>query len=67
MATPVRIGVVGLGYWGPNVVRNLSDSSAFDLAYLCDSRRGALDQSEGRYPGVRCTTHFDQLLRDDEV
>jgi len=67
MATAVRIGVVGLGYWGPNLVRNLADTSAFDLAYVCDSRQEALDPSDGRYPGVRCTTHFDELLRDEEV
>ena len=67
MATPVRIGVVGLGYWGPNLARNLADTSAFNLAYLCDSRQEALDPSEGRYPGARCTTDFDELLRDDEL
>jgi protoporphyrinogen oxidase/predicted dehydrogenase len=67
MTDRVRIGVVGLGYWGPNLARNLADSSAFDLAYLCDSRQGALDASAGRYPGVRGTTRFDELLRDDEV
>jgi protoporphyrinogen oxidase/predicted dehydrogenase len=68
MAAPLRIGVVGLGYWGPNLVRNLADStSAFELAYLCDSRQEALDASQGRYPGVRCTTSFDEVLRDDDV
>jgi protoporphyrinogen oxidase/predicted dehydrogenase len=67
MAPPVRIGLVGLGYWGPNLARNLSDSSAFDLTYLCDSRQQALDSTERRYTGVRCTTRIDELLRDDEL
>jgi protoporphyrinogen oxidase/predicted dehydrogenase len=67
MVTPVRIGLVGLGYWGPNLARNLADSNAFELAYLCDSRQEALGPSKGRYPEVRCTTRFDELLQDDEV
>jgi predicted dehydrogenase len=34
----LRIGIVGLGYWGPNLVRNLAEAPAFDISYLCDLR-----------------------------
>ena len=34
MAAPVRIAVVGLGYWGPNLVRNLAELSAFEITHL---------------------------------
>ena len=33
---PLRVGVVGLGYWGPNLVRTFMDSPLFEVAYLCD-------------------------------
>ena len=46
----LRIGVVGLGYWGPNLVRNLAEAAAFDLACLCDVRPKPLDALSRRYP-----------------
>ena len=64
---PLRIGVVGLGYWGPNVVRNLADSVDFELAYLCDLRADALEALASRYPGIRCTSSFEEILSDESV
>ena len=63
----VRIAVVGLGYWGPNLVRNLAESEAFELAYLCEKRERALDAVSRRYPGVACTTRFEEVLRSENV
>ena len=65
--TPLRIGVVGLGYWGPNLVRNLADSIAFELAYLCELRADVLDAVASRYPGIRCTPHFEEVVSDEAV
>ena len=59
------IGVVGLNYWGPNLVRNFSDLS--ELTWLCDLDRGQLAQIGARYPDARTTTNFDDLLADDSV
>jgi protoporphyrinogen oxidase/predicted dehydrogenase len=64
---PIRVAVVGLGYWGPNLVRNLAESAAFDLAYLCDLRPDALEAVLRRYPGIRSTTRFEEVLRDRDV
>jgi protoporphyrinogen oxidase/predicted dehydrogenase len=64
---PVRIGVVGLGYWGPNLVRNLAESPSFDIAYLCDLRPAAIEAVAARYPGAPCTTRFEEILRDPDV
>ena len=64
---PLRIGVAGLGYWGPNVVRNLADSVDFELAYLCDLRADALEALASRYPGIRCTSSFEEILSDESV
>jgi protoporphyrinogen oxidase/predicted dehydrogenase len=65
--TRVRIAVVGLGYWGPNLVRNLADSETFELAYLCDLRSHVMEPLARRYPAARCTTRFEEVLRDSTV
>ena len=50
---PVRIGVVGLGYWGPNIARNVFASEDASLAWVCDLRPSALEAFARRYPGLR--------------
>jgi predicted dehydrogenase/protoporphyrinogen oxidase len=64
---PVRIAVVGLGYWGPNLVRNLAELSAFEITHLCDLRQEVLEAVQGRYPHAQTTTRFEEILRDDAV
>jgi protoporphyrinogen oxidase/predicted dehydrogenase len=63
----VRVGVVGVGYWGPNLVRNLIESPGFEVAYMCDLRPEALATVAGRYPSVAVTARFEDILRDEEV
>jgi predicted dehydrogenase len=63
----VRVGVVGLGYWGPNLARNLSELPAVELAYFCDLRPDVLDLTSRRYPGVPCTTDLGAVLADTSV
>lgn len=63
----VRIGVVGLGYWGPNLARNLADLPQYELAALCDLRPDLLDQVGRRYPGIRRTTSVDDVFADDTI
>src|SRR5215218_1124032 len=63
----VRVAVVGLGYWGPNLVRNFADSPLFDIAYACDLRPGALESISSRFPTIACTTRFEDVLRDGSV
>jgi protoporphyrinogen oxidase/predicted dehydrogenase len=64
---PLRVGVVGVGYWGPNLARNLAESVDFEIAHLCDLRADALEAVSRRYPGVRCTTHFEDILGDGDL
>jgi predicted dehydrogenase len=63
----VRLAVVGLGYWGPNLVRNLVELPEAELAYVCDLRAETLRAVGRRYPGVRGTTSFDEVLADPDV
>src|ERR687897_2164388 len=64
---PLRVAVVGLGYWGPNLVRNFSESAMFELAGACDLRQEALDAIARRYPGVACTTRYEDFLLNADV
>jgi predicted dehydrogenase len=64
--SPVRIALVGYGYWGPNVARNLVELPDADLA-ICDSRHEALDRARRRYPGIRTAENFETLLADTAV
>ena len=60
----IRVGVAGLGHWGPNLARNFADLA--DLAWLCDSEPDkALLAS--RYPQAQFTTSFNDLLTDDSL
>jgi predicted dehydrogenase len=60
----VRMAVVGLGYWGPNLVRNLHELSGADVAWACDLRAEALAPLEHRYPALATTTRFANVLED---
>ena len=64
---PVRIGVVGLGYWGPNIARNVFASEDASLAWVCDLRPSALEAFARRYPGVQTTTSFETMLADPDL
>ncbi|HUZ82104.1 MAG TPA: hypothetical protein VMU73_07645, partial [Gaiellaceae bacterium] len=54
-AEPVRTGVVGLGYWGPNLIRNLHELDAADLQWVCDLDETRLNAIRKRYPALRGT------------
>ena len=64
---PVRTAVVGLGYWGPNLIRNLNELEAAELSWICDLDQSRLDAVGRRYPAVACTREFDDLLADSEL
>jgi predicted dehydrogenase len=60
----VRLGVVGMNYWGPNLARNLARLPGVDLAWCCDLDPDLLDRHRAAYPGTRFTTRYDDLLED---
>jgi predicted dehydrogenase len=64
---PVGVGVVGLGYWGPNIVRNLVELGDAHVARVCDTRDSRLDAITSRYPGIVGGKDFDELLADESV
>lgn len=67
MSNPVGIGLIGFGYWGPNLARNFNTNSATDLLTICDlsvERRAAASRA---FPGVRVTDDIDELLNDRAI
>jgi predicted dehydrogenase len=66
---PARIGaaVVGYGYWGPNLVRNLLGRPEFDFLGLCELSESRAAQFLERHPGYAVSTDFDELVEDPRI
>jgi predicted dehydrogenase len=62
MTQPVRVGIIGAGYWGPNLIRNFREIEQADLRLVCDLRQGRLDHIQSRYPGLSVTQDYRDLL-----
>jgi predicted dehydrogenase len=63
----VRVGVVGLGYWGPNIARNFAAIPGCELVWCCDGSAAALERAGGLFPGVGLTDDVDELLSDGSL
>jgi predicted dehydrogenase len=61
------IGVIGYGYWGPNLVRNFSEVPGARVTMVCDVREPRLEEARIRYPAVRTTTDSHVLIEDRNV
>jgi len=62
-----NVGVVGLGYWGPNLARNFARLPDAKLAWLCDASEEALERWARAFPSARITSRLDELLDDDSL
>ncbi len=63
----MRVGVVGLGYWGANVARNLHALPGCELAWCCDSDLERRERLRGSFPGARMSAEIGELLADESV
>jgi predicted dehydrogenase len=63
----IRVGVAGLGYWGPNLARNFAGLAGCELAWLCDAQPDALERVGTTIPGARRTGDLDELLADGDL
>lgn len=63
----VRIGVIGYGYWGPNIVRNFHGLENAELVAVCDKSPAALKRAGRVYPGLHLTTEFSEVLRSPDI
>ena len=63
----IGIGVIGYGYWGPNLVRNFAECQGAEVRMVCDLQKDQLEKVERRYPGVRTTTTPADVWNDPAV
>ncbi|HLH65220.1 MAG TPA: Gfo/Idh/MocA family oxidoreductase [Solirubrobacteraceae bacterium] len=63
----MSVGVVGLGYWGPNLARNLAAIDGCRVAWLCDGDSEALSRAAAAHPGARTAARIDDLLSDEQL
>jgi predicted dehydrogenase len=63
----IRVGVIGVGYWGPNLVRCFQELPDCQVAYICDRDANRLRKICDRFPDVIGTTDFNELLRRDRI
>jgi predicted dehydrogenase len=62
---PIKVGVIGAGYWGPNLTRNFSEIPEADLKMVCDLRQERLDHIRSRYPELYTSRDYREMLNSD--
>src|SRR6267378_1623832 len=63
----IRVGVIGYGYWGPNIVRNFMDVPGATVVAVSDVRSERLEHLRARYPSIKTTTDGGELLSDPQI
>ncbi len=61
----IKVGVVGGGYWGPKLARNIHELPEAELSWVCDLNRDRLEHLTELYPRAKATQDYDQLLASD--
>jgi len=65
MGEPISVGVVGCGYWGPNLIRNFRMLRGCHLKTICDASEARLSHLKNLYPDVEAVTDYCSLLQDN--
>jgi len=63
----IKLAIVGLGYWGPNLMRNFDGLKDCEVLFCCDLDQSNLNQIKEQYPYVQITKHFDELVDNPEI
>lgn len=63
----LRIGVIGYGYWGPNIVRNFAGHQDCKVVAICDKSTAALGRAASRHPGMTVTTDENEILKSTDI
>ena len=63
----LNIGVIGYGYWGPNIVRNFNGIDSARVVSLCDLNDGALGKAKKLYPALSTTTNAADVLTSKDI
>jgi predicted dehydrogenase len=63
----LRFGVIGYGYWGPNIVRNLRGLEGCQVVGICDQTPAARKRIQSAHPGIRVHSDFQELVKSRDV
>jgi predicted dehydrogenase len=63
----IRFAVIGYGYWGPNVVRNLENLEGSQVLAICDKSAEARQRAQKAYPGIKVTSDCAEVLKSTEI
>ena len=63
----LKFAVVGCGYWGPNLIRNLVSLPQCDVKLVCDGIADRREHIKQLYPDVETTSHFDGVIQDSQI
>jgi predicted dehydrogenase len=63
----IKVGVIGYGYWGPNLVRNFMEAPGSTVLAVCDLRRERLVQLQNRYPTIQTTSDCHSLFQNPDL
>jgi predicted dehydrogenase len=63
----IRVGVIGYGYWGPNIVRNVQGLDSARVEMVCDRSPAALGRVRKAYPGMRTVSDPMEILRSPDI
>jgi len=63
----IRVAVIGYGYWGPNVVRNLHSLEHCEVVSVCDKNTAVLERASRQYPAIQMTTDFSEVLSSPRI
>jgi predicted dehydrogenase len=63
----INIGIIGYGYWGPNLVRNFAETPGASVAAVSDLDAAKLALVQRRFPAVKTTTDFRELINDPSI
>jgi len=63
----IRIGVIGYGYWGPNIIRNLHGIDSAQVVAVCDRSLEAQKRARHAYPGLEVTSDASEILRSRSI
>lgn len=63
----IKLGLIGYGYWGPNLARLIHESENAELVYCADLIDASLEQVKRKYPSVKTTKDYNEILNDKEI
>src|SRR3989338_2895263 len=63
----IKLGIIGCGYWGPNLVRNFNSINGVEIAYCADLDENRLSHVKSLYQKIEITRDYNSILEDEEV